>query len=949
MTPNSPRRGPAEISADLAQATEELAALSVTPSESTDLVPSSNLAPDALKKDLAKRHQTLVRAAAKAKALQKELEQSLREQISAANAALAPLQLEIDRLREGIWAVSLYTGRDEQVVLIKDGAPAPKDTPLTIRQMVLAMDEETAAFAGKGGIEFSDFDLIDEWLTDPTNLAQVAPWPKCIVVFRARRAEKDYGDPFINEALNKENMRSHWLLRNGDRLYRMTTDLDVGNRLISRRDEFISLFTETTRNRETGEDETVNLVPGSSAWARAESRQDTLHRHYMRCALVIQGLLDRTPIFQPFPTPAPLSLLREEDYDAGLVKIVSDDEANLLGVGRKPFYEWLRDLNATLHPGMRIIGDFSTDAFRYENEFEKNRYSRHSRLTPNNAEVPPSNVIHRLNGYKADRGERGLVFSYARTREDFIREKSGDYAVRAPKTRATCIIYPHDRFILPFDLVTIPEMQAYLEARTERHAYDEMMPLLRAAIAAKEVEQSQEAPFRDMLLGALSLENNAPIDDALVAFVDQAVSEWKLANKWHRPLVSAASSPDGADAATEAKAVRYIRSLYRRTGEAKGDEEVALARLLETDPTIIYVGRARTGKYFAFAPTVRKYPSVSAPDNAYVTEYAIGGTIGTGAISTKAWQLVGTRANKLRTIFTTPSWSKWDQVATKSTHLTDYDLVALAQRAADLSRAEVEKKYPSSELMAVTYDHKNATFESWFTPNPVNSHSSRVGAYAVAEAPFTRVSWKRRSEGNFDLTIARYVHTTNWSSSEAVPWRAVWDGVSRHRAPILTIESALSASTAVRTKAETSNAITATRHGAVRSALNQLETAWMKNAEAAAKARYMEDYGDAELWEDYLKTLKLRYPYRTHKKGRVHEDDIEKALTTLVNNAVTLKGTLGELLAQVDAPANQDPLEVPDDIINIAIDAPLPRAKPSRVTGPAADGVTDFDDPPGED
>ena len=935
---NQSPRPPSEIAEDLARVTEELTLLSEAPSSSTDLIPVTEVGPDEMKKDLAKRHSTLQRAAARARALQKELEQSLQDQIRAANAALAPLQIEIDRLREGIWAVSLYTGRDEEVVLIQDGTPAPANTPLTIRQMVLAMDEETAAFAGKGGIDFRNFDLIDEWLTDPQNLAQVAPWPKCIVVFRARRSEKDYGDPFINEALNEDNMRSHWLLKNGDRLYRMTTDLDVGNRLIPRRDEFVSLFRETQRNRETGEEETVDLIPGSSSWARAEKAQDRLHRHYMRCALVIQGLLDRTPLFQPFVDDAPFSVLHPEAYERGLVEIVSDDETNLLGVGRKPFYEWLRDLNATLRPGMRVIGDFSTDAFSYTNEFETDRWRRHTRLTPRNAEIPPSNVIHRLNAWKTDRGEKGLVFSYARTREDFIREKNGDYAVRAPKNRATCIIYPHDRFILPFDLVTISEMEGYLSSRTERHAYDDMMPLLRVAIEAKKVELAEEAPFRQLLIGAVAKEYNLDIDDALAAFVDSAVSEWKLANRWHRPLVSSATSPDGADKDTEAKAVRYVISSYAQQ-RAAGDEDQALRRLLEHDPEIIYVGRARTGKYVAFAPTTRGFAKEAAPANAFVTEYNIAGTTGTGAISKKTWQLPGSRSAKLRTIYAAPLWAKWDLNATKTTHLTDHDLNALALQAIEAANAVVTKsQFKDTELMAVTYDHDNATFEAWYTPVSSSGTSSRnLGTYHVADVPLVRIRWKRRSSTNFELSPQTRTQTTSWNSTEALPWRPVWDGVSRHRAPIVVITPALANSTATRLSVEAQNNASSVLYSAVRAALSQIENQWVTNAQAAAHSRFAEDFADEDLWQDHLKSLKLQYPYRSFKKGRICSDDIEKAFFTLVTKGHLLLGTLTELVTASKLRDITDK-EIPADIKDIFIDSPVPSPKPPSVTEPSPDG-----------
>src|SRR5690606_26962483 len=95
----------------------------------------------------------------------------------------------------------------------------------------------------------------------------------------------------------------YFLLRNGDNVYRMWTSFEVEDRLVPGVNEFVSFFQTTRWNPATGRDEVVTLKPGSEAFMRAEKLAAERQRHYMRVALILQGLIDRTPIFHPLAEP----------------------------------------------------------------------------------------------------------------------------------------------------------------------------------------------------------------------------------------------------------------------------------------------------------------------------------------------------------------------------------------------------------------------------------------------------------------------------------------------------------------------------------------------------------------------------------------------------------------------------------------------------------------------
>lgn len=897
--------------------------------DATAIVPGAgtNLPANEMQQAMAARHSLLARRVAEVARLRGELEAALKRQLAAADAALRPLEEQMRRLKDGIWAISLYTGRDEEIVPLRGGEPAPAATPLVIRQLVLAMDEETAVLAGRGGIDFTHLDLVDEWLRDPEHLAQVAPWQRCIVVFRPRREAKNYGDAFSDVAKNEENLRSYWLLRNGERLYRMTTDLAVGDRLVPRRDEFISLFRTERLGRELGHDVYVDLLPGSQAWVQAEQRQDALHRHYMRCALVIQGLLDRSKIFEPFVDGVPFSVLRPAAYDEGKVVIVSDDDTNQLTTGRKPFYSWLAELNARLRPGMRVIGDFNSDGFRRASECgEHQRYWRHSRLSPQTAQYPPSRVVHRLDGWRGERGERGLVFHYARTREEFLRDKDGSASLRVPKTRASCTLFPSDRFILPFDLVSVDEMRTYLTARTERRAYDTMMPLLHAAIAAKEAEEQLEAPFRRMLVGEIARRFDVAIDDDLEHRVNELVAEWKLANRWHRPLVSSALSPEGADAGTEAKAVAAICSAYGQQG-GSGDEEAVLGRLLATDQEIMFVGRARTGRYVAYAPQPRAYAPEAAPDDRYVIEYRIEGSTGRGKISSRPWVLPGMRANKLRTLHATERWRSWNTAVSANDCLDDAGIARLAQRA-----REAAARDGASDPLAITYDHANKTFEIWVVDNldELERLEPHPGLSPALPLQNWRVSWKHRGgEGPRLGNVWRL--GDRWRAVAEVPWGPVWDGVSRHRGVVVLDEALCGRVEAVRAHLIEIGRVSSQLEERVRAAQQAIEAVWRERAEAAAYARFMEDFADPELWPAQREKLRLTYPYR----GGDRAQPLRQVLVALVDARVPLSGAVRTLWEAAATLGAVETGACPEDLAELVIDLPVP---PSLAASDAGGG-----------
>jgi hypothetical protein len=149
-----------------------------------------------------------------------ELE-AIRERL---NGVLSVFKKKISKIMRVITTIELYLGIDEEIFQIQSGELAPKDTPISFRQALLYMDEETGNW-NNGGLDWTDINWFDEWLIKDNNYKNVLPEEKGLVVFRPRRYKKEYYDRYHNSVMNQKNMSMTYLLiRNGDNLYRVYTE-----------------------------------------------------------------------------------------------------------------------------------------------------------------------------------------------------------------------------------------------------------------------------------------------------------------------------------------------------------------------------------------------------------------------------------------------------------------------------------------------------------------------------------------------------------------------------------------------------------------------------------------------------------------------------------------------------------------------------------------------------
>lgn len=585
-----------------------------------------------------KKQQELEKTVEEMNDLINQKKQELEAQLRRSKMALLPLKEMVAKMEEGIWSVNLYLGRDEEIIPLRAGNPAPANTPISIRQLMLYMDEETVLFPDSGGLDFNDLEVFDEWiLKNPAHLQQVLPEEKGILAFVPSRQRRNYSrNPIIQQKIEEQNKKTFWLIRNGERLYRMTTDFKAEVNIIPKYDEFTRIFQEKDYNgRPTGR----TLEPGTKEWLKAEKEADGTKRHYMRVALILQGLIDRTSVFAPLPAHK-INLLQAEAYEKGYVHLIMDGEKSLHD-GHKPYFKWLSDLNKQLTVGMRIIGDF--DRKPYDDE--------RTREVPRFARGVNNKTLYRL----VESIPGGFKFLFERTDEIWDIYNG----IRKPTKKASYRIYTDsdfpDTFIIPFDLVTKEELRYYMAARTERHNYLDLIPLMQATLRAKEQEEEEEKDFRNLLSSELIKRTKTIVlqEEDARKWTDDLVHWWKLSNKYHRPL--------RGDEEHEKKALRMILKEYTRRqkynetlqeDELHNADEKVKEIFFQTNNQIFFIAQKMNGEYIAYSPSSKE------KEYFFVQDYRLK-TLKSKVQLNKEWIRPKSPISFARIVYTSPVMDKY--------------------------------------------------------------------------------------------------------------------------------------------------------------------------------------------------------------------------------------------------------------------------------------------------
>lgn len=335
-------------------------------------------------------------------------------------AALIPLKAEADSLKgvtetiqDRLFNVELYAGLTEQMVQIADGEPAAVDAKIHLMQRRCYMDEECLVGYRAGGMDFNDLDQFDQWLATPKNRDRLLPFPRTVVSFQVRRNSKQHRfqslQQFIRFSMEDEGFSdklTYLYIRNGDKLYRMSTSVHFGSKLFPNMEEVFAQKTEPMwakffsyrldvlipdrqyqemrkeyaaelrewrakmkeRKAAKARGEDVSRIShrrpdspirGFSRYDLNNVFYDDINQHiegklkkHNHIALVLQGILDRSPACHPHP---PWRIYTAEGFSQAFELIY--DQSKALAPAHCPDFEAYRArLNQTLKVGSITVG-----------------------------------------------------------------------------------------------------------------------------------------------------------------------------------------------------------------------------------------------------------------------------------------------------------------------------------------------------------------------------------------------------------------------------------------------------------------------------------------------------------------------------------------------------------------------------------------------------------------
>lgn len=428
----------------------------------------------------------------------------------------------ISNVENRIFNIELYAGLTEHVEQIAEGKPAGIDDKIHLMQRRCYMDEECLMDYKSGGMEFKDIKKFDKWLAKPSNRDRILPFPKCIVSFRIRRRDKERHGTSIRDFIRffymeQEDKLTFLYIRNGDQLYRMSTELEFGDKffpdmearklsgeiwakcyygkidnLISgdqyavmlQEDEAELKKYELDRKLER-EKEGKNRFPNFPPRRQTEDYYkyspktvyfDDIKRHILkdvnhhnRVAIILQGLLDRSPIFHPHRSH---KLWTSEGFES-ILELVYDESKALNPAELPDFEEYRNRLNRTIKEGTVTVGQEEawvrreTDKYnKRENAKNWNRHHETGRHTPYGDPGPGLLAkVHKMVGSKC-------FYAWEKQRAVWSRWK---------KNKIPAHILVSKRMILNVEAYVPGDYKKFFSDPRTRMEYMQWAPLLLAA------------------------------------------------------------------------------------------------------------------------------------------------------------------------------------------------------------------------------------------------------------------------------------------------------------------------------------------------------------------------------------------------------------------------------------------------------------------------------------
>lgn len=355
-----------------------------------------------------------------------------------------------------ICAFETYLGTNEEIVeLIGEGNTS--DKPIHFYQLMYYMDEEygikglenleNTNFIEEKQFDYKDIHFFDEWIK--LHFKEYIPEERGIRLWRIVRYDKWYGDRFENMVENQKNKICYFLIRNGDRLYRIFSDISGHEG---------TMFPTESQSMKAGH-----------KWESKEFNQEDFDNSMLPWKYILvalQGLIDRTDILG---TDCKMKYnLITGQFDPSKIILVRDAEyTNLISDKTMPSWdEYFRNNRKNIKKGHRVI---ITDMYRGESKNNDSDFIWYHNMDWRRkyCDKPSTNLIYEIKDVK-DNTYKILYF-----------ESDLWWGEEPRKKRTACWMSDYEIFDL--DNCTKEDLMYYLKDRRNKGSYLQYIPTIQLA------------------------------------------------------------------------------------------------------------------------------------------------------------------------------------------------------------------------------------------------------------------------------------------------------------------------------------------------------------------------------------------------------------------------------------------------------------------------------------
>lgn len=438
----------------------------------------------------------------------------LEKQLDLVKAEMALMEEKLSNAAKTLRLMKNYAGIDAEIVQIRNGSPAQEDEPLTIYQSKLFMDENVGILnlfeGGTDSLDVNNLEEFDRWIAD--NFRTFMPAEKALTVWQIRREAKQYAlgcdaeSELFNHIMNEGNFQTYFLIRNGERLWRFTSDFHVPDEVFPKLRDKRDWFSES------------------------QLKNDTEKRLFALAAL--QGSIDHTEILGTRLRNKGINLLRPvAEYDEKDIVFIRDAEPDqFITDGRPRWKEYLEKNQEGIRKGSRIMPVVSFHDIVKDNGWgEKWNAIRSTNSRCLVYSVPDAGEVYTVedvdNSYWGTDGLKVLF-----NPKDEVYRYRGDWVSGHQRMTRIGFRYFRDE-VVDVDAISFEDIDYYLKSRLDRPDYISMLPLLARLWKWKKKEHEVETPFAMLLASKARLD--WPNSEERIRSV---IHWWKTKNRIRRAV-----------------------------------------------------------------------------------------------------------------------------------------------------------------------------------------------------------------------------------------------------------------------------------------------------------------------------------------------------------------------------------------------------------------------------